>query len=132
MNQPSKAYISLGSNKGDKFKNLQLAVDAIYHDVGHISAISKVYESPAFGFEGDDFLNTCICVETYSKPTQLMKQLLKIETSLGRTRTTSKGYEARTIDLDIVLMDDLIVKNKTVQIPHPEMHKRRFVLQTIV
>ena len=131
MNQPSKTYISLGSNKGDKFKNLQLAIDAIYYNIGHISAISKVYESPAFGFESDDFLNVCICVETHSKPSQLMKQLLKIETSLGRTRSKSKGYEARTIDLDIVLVDDLIIKTKTVQIPHPEMHKRRFVLQPL-
>lgn len=124
------AYLSLGSNKGDKFNNLQEAVNQIYLNVGNVKLISKVYKSPAFGFEGDEFLNICLLVETSLTPVMLMKELLKIEKSLGRTRI-NKGYENRIIDLDIIFYDDEIVNSKTVTIPHPEMHKRRFVLQPL-
>lgn len=121
-------YIALGSNKGNKFKNLQLAVDAIYQHIGNIKLISKVYKSPAFGFEGDDFLNCCLVLESDFKPQNVLDRLLEIETNLGRTRSKKEGYEARTIDLDIVLAEDDVINTKTLQVPHPEMQKRRFVL----
>jgi 2-amino-4-hydroxy-6-hydroxymethyldihydropteridine diphosphokinase len=131
MSQPQQIYISLGSNMGDRFKNLQLAIDQIHLKVGNIKIISKVYNTPAFGFESDDFHNACILVETEMKPTKIMKTLLSIEKSLGRRRNKKDGYQARTIDLDIILIDDQIVKTKTLQVPHPEMEKRRFVLQPL-
>jgi 2-amino-4-hydroxy-6-hydroxymethyldihydropteridine diphosphokinase len=131
MSQPQQVYISLGSNMGDRFKNLQNAIDQIHLQVGNIKIISKVYNSPAFGFESDDFYNACILVETEMKPNKLMKELLKIEKNLGRVRSKKKEYQARTIDLDIILIDDQIVKTKTLQVPHPEMEKRRFVLQPL-
>ena len=123
-------YLSLGSNKGDKFKNLQDAVNQIYQHIGNIKLISKVYQSPSFGFKSDDFLNTCLIVETELTPSQVMKQLLKIEKSLGRERN-SETYEARIIDLDILLFEEEIIETKTLQIPHLEMQKRRFVLQPL-
>ncbi|RED50416.1 2-amino-4-hydroxy-6-hydroxymethyldihydropteridine diphosphokinase [Seonamhaeicola aphaedonensis] len=128
MSQPTTFHIALGSNKGDKFRNLQLAVDSIHTQIGNIKLISKVYKSPAFGFEGDEFLNACLVLESYLKPQKVLKALLKIEKSLGRTRKIGKGYESRTIDLDIVLAGDEIINTKTLQVPHPEMQKRRFVL----
>ena len=131
MSQPQQVYISLGSNQGDRFKNLQNAIDQIYITVGNIKIISKVYNSPAFGFESEDFYNACILVETEMKPNKLMKELLRIEKSLGRVRTKKKEYQARIIDLDILLMGDQIVDTKTLQVPHPEMEKRRFVLQPL-
>lgn len=131
MNQPHQIYISLGSNKGSRFKNLQEAIDLIYLKIGTIKIISKVYNSPAFGFEGDDFYNACMHVETYLKPIKVMQELLDIEKSLGRVRNTKKGYGARTIDLDILLIDDEVIKTKKLQVPHPEMHKRRFVLRPL-
>lgn len=132
MSQPSKIYISLGSNKGDKFKNLQNAIDAIHQNIGNIKSISKVYNSPAFGFESSDFFNACLCVETLKKPNAVMKQLLAIEKSLGRVRSKkTKGYEARSIDLDIILIDDKIIDTKLLKVPHPEMYKRKFVLQPL-
>ncbi|MCO4820634.1 MAG: 2-amino-4-hydroxy-6-hydroxymethyldihydropteridine diphosphokinase [Flavobacteriaceae bacterium] len=128
MNKSHTAYIAIGSNKGDKFKNLQLALDAIHEKVGRIIAISKVYLSKAIGFDGDDFYNGCIGVETFMEPDQLLETLLDIETDLGRTRLQTKTYESRSIDLDVVLFDDAVVKTKALQIPHPEMRNRRFVL----
>jgi len=131
MNNLSKVYISLGSNKGDKFKNLQEAVNAIHLRVGNIIIISKVYKSQALGFESDDFLNACLTLETTVQPKILLKELLAIEKSLGRIRTKQKGYQARTIDLDILFFDNQVVDTKTLQIPHPELHKRKFVLRPL-
>ncbi len=132
MNIPHKAYISLGSNKGDKFKNIQSAIDAIYLRIGVITSISKVYNSPAFGFDSDDFLNACLCVESSLAPSEILEQLLAIEVSLGRIRDyNTKEYSARTIDLDIILIDDLIISSQVLQVPHPEMGKRKFVLQPL-
>jgi 2-amino-4-hydroxy-6-hydroxymethyldihydropteridine diphosphokinase len=96
-------YIALGSNKGLKLQNLQSAIDAIFKTVGTIEKISKVYNTPAFGFEGEDFHNACIMVNTELKPKQLLKYLLKIEKDLGRMKSSSEGYESREIDLDILL-----------------------------
>jgi len=124
-------YLSLGSNKGDRMKHLQDAVDLIFKRIGKINSISKVYNTPAFGFEGDDFLNTCISLETELEAKALMKTLLAIENELGRIRTKSKGFEARTIDLDILFFDEVIIEFKTLKIPHPELHKRKFVLQPL-
>ncbi|MGB5417939.1 2-amino-4-hydroxy-6-hydroxymethyldihydropteridine diphosphokinase [Algibacter sp.] len=128
MIQPKPYHIALGSNKGDKFKNLQTAIDAIHERVGHIMLISKVYKSPAFGFEGDDFFNCCLVLESYLETQNVLDTLLEIETALGRTRTNIHTYEARTIDLDIVFADNEIINTDTLKVPHPEMSKRKFVL----
>ena len=126
-----KVYLSLGSNKGDRLKNLQDAVDLIFKRIGKTNNISNVYNTPAFGFEGDDFLNTCILLETELEAKALMKTLLAIENDLGRIRSNGKGFEARLIDLDILFFDEEIVNSKTLKIPHPELHKRKFVLQPL-
>ncbi|GAB1857010.1 2-amino-4-hydroxy-6-hydroxymethyldihydropteridine diphosphokinase [Flavobacteriaceae bacterium MHTCC 0001] len=131
MTMPTTFHIALGSNKGDKLKNLQLAVDAIYRDIGNVKLISKVYKSPALGFTGDDFFNCCLVLESYLEPYAVLDALLSIETHLGRTRTETQGYEARTIDLDIIFVGNHIIGSQTLTVPHPEMHKRQFVLQPL-
>jgi len=128
MLKPTTYHIALGSNKDDKFKNLQLAVDAIYKEIGNITLISKVYKSPAFGFKSDDFFNCCLVLESYLEAQKVLETLLEIENSLGRTRTKNNTYEARTIDLDIVFAEGNIINTKRLQVPHPEMSKRKFVL----
>ncbi|WP_179021079.1 2-amino-4-hydroxy-6-hydroxymethyldihydropteridine diphosphokinase [Winogradskyella forsetii] len=131
--KPSKTiYIALGSNKGNKLQYLQSAVDAIFKRVGVVHKISKVFKTPAFGFEGDDFFNACISVETELKPKKVLKELQAIELDLGRQPKASTGYESREIDLDILFFEDEILEEKTLAIPHPELHKRRFVLQPLV
>ncbi len=131
MIQATTFYIALGSNKGDKFKNLQHAIDAIYVKIGTINRISKIYKSPAFGFESDDFFNCCLVLESNLKPQKVLDHLLDIETSLGRIRTKKNNYEARTVDLDIIFVEDRVINTKTLQVPHPEMSKRKFVLQPL-
>ncbi|WP_439151918.1 2-amino-4-hydroxy-6-hydroxymethyldihydropteridine diphosphokinase [Winogradskyella sp.] len=131
MTKAKKVYIALGSNKGNKLQNLQSAIDLIFAKIGTIQKISKVYETPALGFDGDDFLNACIKVETDFKPKKLMSQLQIIEKTLGRKKSTSKRYESREIDLDILFYEGEIIDEKDIVIPHPEMHKRKFVLRPL-
>ena len=124
-------YIALGSNKGNKLQNLQAAVDAIFVKVGAVNRISKVYQTPAIGFEGDDFFNACIKVETELKPKKLLKALQEIESKLGRESKTIDVYESREIDLDILFYGNEILEEKALVIPHPELQSRRFVLQPL-
>lgn len=126
-----KVYISLGSNKGDRLKHLQDAIDLIFERTGKINIISKVYNTQAFGFKSDDFLNCCIFLETELEAKPLLKALFAIEKTLGRARTKSEIYEARPIDLDILFFDDNLVNTETLKIPHPELEKRKFVLQPL-
>ena len=128
MQKPKTFHIALGSNKGDKFKNLQAAVDAIHLKIGNIILISKVYKSPAFGFESDDFLNCCLVLKSYLKPQIVLETLLSIETAMGRERSEDVGYQARPIDLDIIFVEHQFINTKTLQVPHPELEKRKFVL----
>lgn len=128
MTKPTTFHIALGSNKGDKFKNLQNAIDAIYVKIGSIKSISKVYKSPAFGFESDDFLNCCLVLESFLEPQSVLETLLNIETALGRERSEGAGYQARTIDLDIVFVEKQTINTQTLQVPHPELEKRKFAL----
>lgn len=131
MKSTKNVYISIGSNKGEKFKNLQEALNDIYSNIGNVKKISKVYKSPSFGFEGNEFFNACAILETNLTASKTMKELLKIEKRLGRVRKMKKGYEDRTIDLDIVFFEDEIIDTKSLSIPHPEMHKRQFVLKPL-
>ena len=121
-------YIGLGSNLGNRFETLQKAVDQIAAEVGTVESISRVYETPAWGFESEAFLNACIQVNSKKNPFEIIEILLSIETKLGRKRIESDGYQARSIDLDIVLYKDQIINEEHLQIPHPRMEIRQFVL----
>ncbi len=124
-------HIAIGSNKGDKFKNLQNAIDAIFKTVGTIISIGKVYKTEALGFEGDSFLNTCITVSTNLQAEVLLDHLLAIEKQLGRERSKSNGYESRIIDLDLIFYAENHIQTEKLIVPHPEAHKRQFVLQPL-
>ena len=125
-------YLSLGSNQGDKLKNLQEAIHKIAENIGAIQKISSVYETGSWGYEGEDFYNICISVSTYLQPESLLKKLLIIEKELGRKRNKTKQYSDRRIDIDILLFDNEIVFSKDVIIPHPRMLDRKFVLVPLV
>lgn len=117
---------------GNRFDNLQKAVNLLFAKVGAIHKISSVYESPAMGFEGDAFLNCAVLAETEMTPPKILKTIMEIEKSMGRRRKTSKKYTSRPIDIDIILIDDLVVETQKLSIPHPEMENRKFVLQPLI
>ncbi len=125
MNQ---AVLLLGCNMGDRINYLNLAIKALEEEVGKISNRSSIYESEPWGFDcKTSFLNQVLLIETTSPAEFLLKQIQSIETKLGRIRT-KKGYEARTMDIDILFYNDLILDTERLKIPHPELHSRRFTL----
>ena len=121
-------YLSLGSNGGDRLKNLQSSVDLIGEKVGHVTKVSSIYKTKSWGFEGDDFFNICIEVSTNLNPKTLIKTVLDIETSLGRKRSSTPNYQNRKIDIDILLFADEILSYDDLKVPHPRMLDRKFVL----
>lgn len=125
-------YISIGTNQGDKLANIQQAINLIADKVGAVLKVASVYETASWGFNSNNFYNTCIKVSTYLPPEQLILRLLSIEKELGRTRKDTNEYSDRLIDLDILLFDDEIIFSKTLIVPHPRMLERKFALVPLV
>ena len=124
------AYLSLGSNLGDRAANLGDAI-AQLEELGRVRAISGFYETQPVDMPDQPwFLNCVVSVETGKTARQLLQLALKIEAGMGRLPMRNKG--ARNIDIDIVLYGDHVVNEPGLSIPHPEMHKRRFVLEPLV
>jgi len=121
-------YLSLGTNSGDKLRNLQKAVDLIGEKAGHIKSVSSVYKTKSWGFESSDFLNICIELNTNLIPENLLNKVLAIEKQLGRTRNNTSDYQDRKIDIDILLFDNEIIFYNDLKVPHPKMLERKFVL----
>lgn len=123
-------YLSLGSNQGNTYESLNKAIQLLFAQVGTVLKISPVYQSPALGFEGPDFHNCVVRMQTNLTPKKLLKSTLAIETSMGRVRE-GEGYQSRPIDIDILLYDAVIIDSPGLTIPHPRMCERRFVLQPL-
>ena len=121
-------YLSLGTNLGDRLKNLQTAVNLINISVGHIKKVSSVYKTKAWGFEGGDFFNICLELTSSLSPEKMIKTVLDIEHKMGRDRNTGAGYKDRLIDIDILLFDDEVIFFNDLKVPHPQMLDRKFVL----
>jgi len=131
MTHVKTVLIGIGSNTGDKINLLQSAIDAIHTQIGSIDLISRLYQTPALGFEGADFINGCLKVTTQLEAAQVLDKLLVIEQNLGRTRNDDGLYHSRTIDLDLLFFDSLISKSERLELPHPRLQDRRFVLQPL-
>nr|WP_299488436.1 2-amino-4-hydroxy-6-hydroxymethyldihydropteridine diphosphokinase [uncultured Allomuricauda sp.] len=131
MGHKQQAYLSLGSNMGNRFLTLQNALFSIQEKAGKILAVSAVYENPAVGFDGDDFLNVCIAVETELVPSKLLETILQIERDFGRERSEHDGYQSRTLDIDIILYGNDTVNSDELTVPHPKMVDRNFVLRPL-
>ena len=124
----NKAYLLLGGNIGDKNKNLKTAVEYIEKSIGKIVLRSSVYETAPWGFSHEDFfLNQSLLVATIKNPEELLQEILKIETAMGRKRG-SEQWSSRIIDIDILFFNDIILETSDLKIPHPHLHKRKFTL----
>jgi 2-amino-4-hydroxy-6-hydroxymethyldihydropteridine diphosphokinase len=127
---PETAYLSLGSNLGDRAANLREAV-AQLHIAGTLLALSSFYETQPVDVPNQPwFLNCVAAIETSKTPRELLQLALKIEAVMGRIRMRDKG--ARKIDIDVILFGDHIADEPGLKIPHPAMHQRRFVLEPLV
>lgn len=121
------AFILLGSNLNNRSNFLKEAIVDIEEKCGSVFLQSSVYETQAWGVDNQpNYLNQVIAIYTLQSPQKLLEALLLIERKLGRIRT---GFmNARTIDLDVLFFDDEIIKSESLEIPHPRLHLRKFVL----
>ncbi len=127
MSKIYTAYLLIGSNIGNRLDHLQKATAFIEQQCGPITATSSIYQTAAWGLtEQPDFLNQVLVLSTLLEPEVLMKTLLLIEEKMGRIRTVKLG--PRTIDLDILLINDLIINSTLLTIPHPALPNRKFAL----
>jgi 2-amino-4-hydroxy-6-hydroxymethyldihydropteridine diphosphokinase len=127
----SRVCLSLGSNIGDRKHSISIASGNINNAIGKVISSSSFYETEPWGYNDEIFfLNQCIIAETKLTPENILKELLSIEEKMGRIRD-GKGYASRIIDLDILFYDDMILETHQLVIPHPLIHKRRFVLKPL-
>jgi 2-amino-4-hydroxy-6-hydroxymethyldihydropteridine diphosphokinase len=126
---PHRVHIGIGSNLGDRRANALEAMERVSQlpDTRVVRA-SSLYESEPLGDAKTWFVNSVIEIETELAPDPLLKRLKAIEEAMGRKRVKGKKWGSRIIDLDILLWDKEVVSKRSLKIPHPEMHKRRFVL----
>ena len=132
MEIQKKYHISIGSNIGNRIKNIQETIDLIHSRIASLLSISSIYETESIGFEGDDFFNICASFNSFKSPHFIMNEFLEIEKLLGRVRSKEKKYTSRIIDIDILLVDDMIINSEELNIPHKEMCNRRFVLDPLI
>lgn len=128
MEEQNKIVLSIGSNQGDRKSLIQQAIEIINREVATVISVSKLYESPAWGFESDPFYNCAVLVHTSKSASKVLSKVLKIEKQLGRIRSDEKGYKARSIDIDVISCNNEIMETATLTIPHPQMQDRLFVL----
>ena len=124
----AEVYFSLGSNVGDRISSLVEATTRIEKQIGLVKQYSSVIESEPWGFYSETaFYNMVLLVETDLTPHHILSEVLGIEKALGRTRQ-GKGYANRIIDIDILFYDNIEINDENLQVPHPLLHKRKFVL----
>lgn len=126
------AYLALGTNIGNKRRNMITAAALLAERVGDVLALSGFYETEPWGFQSDNaFLNAALQLETSLPPLELLKATQQIEIEMGRTQKSNGAYHDRIIDIDILLYDDLILRTPELTLPHPLMHERRFVMEPL-
>jgi deoxyguanosine kinase len=131
MKSQHQVILSIGSNQGNRLENVRHCIELIHREIGTVIKVSKIYETPSWGFESDSFYNCALVLHTYSSAHEILSQVLKIEKKLGRIRNEEQGYQSRIIDIDLIAFDTEIIETEKLQIPHPLMQDRKFVLLPI-
>ena len=122
-------YIGLGSNEGDRLKNIKVALDHLKEKIA-VEKVSSFYLTEPVGMKGRWFVNCVLEGKTEQSPEKLLDTLLQIEKRMGRIREKKKN--PRVIDLDLLLYEDAVVDKVDLIVPHPHLHKRRFALIPLV
>lgn len=131
MKTQHQVILSLGSNQGDRLQNIEDGLQLIHKKVGTVISVSKLYETPSWGFDSDAFYNCALLIHTYAAAVEVLEKVLEIERQLGRVRGDGQGYQSRIIDIDLISFDSEIIDSSTLQIPHPLLQDRKFVLLPI-
>jgi len=127
----NNVFLLLGSNLGDRRLLLQTAVTKIAERVGPVSEQSALYETQSWGKTGEpDYLNQVVFLKTQLSANKVLNEILEIETSMGRIRDEKWG--SRLIDIDILFYNNEVIKQNDLEVPHPNLHNRRFTLEPLV
>jgi len=122
-------YILLGSNQGDSRSVFQKAIQMLSIPFNAPITFSRLYSSPPWGFEADtNFLNQVLAFKTNMPAEAVLTECLATEQQLGRVRTGLAGYSSRIIDIDVLYYGPTVCQTATLDLPHPQLHNRRFTL----
>ena len=132
MTSPEIAYISVGSNLGDKIENCRRGIaELVAASKSRLTAQSPIYQTEPVGDRAQDwFVNYVVAIETLCQPEELLADISQVEHAAGRVRTERK-FGPRVLDLDIILFGNRVIESNQLTIPHPRMHKRHFVLRPL-
>ncbi len=126
-------YLLLGSNEGDKNAHLAQAKKQLTEQLGRIEQTSHIYETAAWGdVSQPDYYNQAICINSKNSPNEGLKIIQNIENAMGRKRDANNKNAARTIDIDILMIDDKIIDTPNLTVPHPRLHERSFALLPLI
>jgi deoxyguanosine kinase len=128
MKSQHQVILSIGSNQGNKLETIQACIALIHKEIGTVIQVSKVYETPSWGFESDPFYNCALVLHTFHTAQKVLNLALKIEKKLGRIRNSHSGYQSRIIDVDVIAFDEEVIISDKLKVPHPLMQNRKFVL----
>ena len=125
-----QVYLSIGTNLGNRKRNIREAIDKIGEQIGVVKRQSALYETKPWGYSSpNDFINACVLVLTPMAPRQVLEATQRIEREMGRTLKSVDGeYHDRIIDIDILMIDDLVINEPDLHVPHPLMEERDFVM----
>ena len=128
MKSQHQVVLSIGTNQGNRLGNIENCLQLIHQEIGTIIKVSKLYETPSWGFDSDAFYNCALVLHTFSSANKILSEILNIEKRLGRVRGATLEYQSRIIDVDLIAFDEEIIDTEHLQIPHPLMQNRKFVL----
>lgn len=128
MSKQHQVILSIGSNQGDRLMQIELCIANIQQYVGTVVKVSKLYETPPWGFQSHPFYNCALVMHTHLSAHKVLQKILRLEREMGRERNDEVSYQARTIDIDMIAYDEEIIQTSSLVVPHPHMHKRMFVL----
>lgn len=133
MSEANTIYLALGSNLGNKQKNIEQALDKIEERIGSITSLSAFYLTAPLGFESENIFVNCVCeVVTYIDTQRLFAITQDIEKEMGRAHKSKEGqYADRIIDIDLILAGDQVIDTAELTVPHPRFHTRSFVLDPL-
>ncbi|MBK9223507.1 MAG: 2-amino-4-hydroxy-6-hydroxymethyldihydropteridine diphosphokinase [Flavobacterium sp.] len=128
MDIQNQVVLAIGSNQGNRLEVIQSAIECIHNEVGTIVKVSRLYETPAWGFESEPFYNCALVMHSPLSADVILDKVLSLEKKLGRVRSESEGYQSRIIDIDVIAFNEDIIATENLKIPHPLMQERMFVL----
>jgi len=128
MDSQNQVVLAIGSNQGNRLDVIQSAIECIHNEVGTIVKVSRLYETPAWGFESEPFYNCALVMHSPLSADVILGKVLSLEKKLGRVRSEKEGYQSRIIDIDVIAFNEDIIATESLKIPHPLMQERMFVL----